>query len=509
MDSYLDSGAWGGHLAPMNKVLSSVTSTLAQVGFAWARQSMAAAAESTRRSAAQDLEDVYHGIEATTKALWKAELLKVTNSINPEKAPYRQLRILHRMVDQLAMSYKDPAKRTVGASAEDPANDKYQELLAKSNIGQAMRQAEAMARLHNTVLIRPVWDNEAERLDYRVYTPAHTDVEPMDDDWRRPESVLVYVVTPGTWGKRTVVHAWRKEEAVRIDHRGDGPLSGADDTANPYGDLPFAVLRLEETGEFWGPGARDLLDGQIGYQVLESALGKNAISQGFSRWLGVNLKLNRSAITAGSALQDSATVEWGPDKIHCRDEVQTGEVLPDLKAVTPTPAVDALTNVLNNLLRSLCWTRGLSTSRALALVSGAVTGESGVSKAMDDADLEELRQAAQESLREAERDLYRVTRMVLATDAQIELPDEATFRVEFAEPKVKRTTQEVVADRTFRLAAGLISPAEILMEERPGLDKATAEDIVQANLQFTRDLLDLNVIRSALQSPAGPAQAGF
>lgn len=489
--------------------LTSITTWLKNQGAARAQQAKLASDQAARRLEAQKLDDLYFRRPKETRALVEAELKRLTgDDAVATKAPYRLLPVMRRLVDVVAMCYSDPPTRTAG---EGTAGDAYQALLKASDIEDLGPRVEAMAHVHNTVLVRPFWDDERKRMEFRVYTPSHTDVLEDPADHTRAKMVQIYVVRPGANGvDETVVYAWTPETAEKITSTGVYPMEGAEGTDNDYGELPFAVLRLEDQGEFWGSGATDLAEGQISYQALESALGKNAVAQGFSKWLGINLGLQGSRVTNASEISPYAKVAWGPDKVHCVDGVERESLPPSLEAITPQPMLSELTNVLANLLRSLCWTRGLSSDRAVSLISGSVgQAQSGVAKAMDNADLEELRKRTIPALRRFEADLYRVTKLVYDTDAAEHfgaLPEPEAFSVDFAEPVIRRTTAEVNQDRLARMEMGLATPVDYEIEDNPDLadDRAQAEQNVRERLEFNREMMDLNALRGSLRG-AEPA----
>jgi len=478
--------------------IGAFTSTL---GFS--AQSQWAADEKRRRDAAVARETVYYHWHDELLALVQAELSRVSD-VNLDTIPFQPLNICGRIISDLAMIYKKPARRRVGDV------DPYEGI--KSNINVQARAWDALARLHNTVLVRPFWWKDEERLEYRIYTPAHTEVKWREDDYTRPESVVYYTSRLSPSGMyESIAYEWTSTDARMITAEGEDVIDGLRDTSNPYGELPFVVLRLQDMGDFWGEGATELTQANVQFLAQWSLLLENAQQQGFSIPFGINTGLGRRVLSQSeTGSNELRTVGIGPRKGIFVENVASEEATPSLTYITPQPLLDATGRLLDKSLSLVCWRYGLSMDRLAIIKSdaGLRNGQSGVAKALDNADLEEIREAALETYREFESELYRVTAMVLAKDGGPTLPDPKEFRIDFAELDVKRTFDEIKAEREFKLANGMATVPEFMVEDNPDLKLPDAQKKWRENMALNEELTLATGIRGALQPDDEPAREG-
>jgi hypothetical protein len=468
--------------------LSHRNSTIAQTAIA--------TEEEQRRKLSADDEAIYFGFRKEVEALVAAEL-KRTTKIELNKIPWMKIDIATRLIDLMAMIYKSPAIRTAGDGQESKGAKDYQEVLKNSNINTAAPQWDALARLHNTVLVRPYYYADTGQVEFRIYTPAHTDVISDEIDHRKPELVRYWVDRRNGAGTyEAVAYEWTADTAIKIDGNQGVPMEGLETTANPYGILPFAVLRLREMGEFWGEGASDITSGSIQWLAQLAGLLKNGQDQSFSILLAINTGLGKVALA--SEVGTASTVEIGSSTVIAAEGISKEDPQPSLEYVTPDPKLDELVKILNSILKVLCWRYGISASRAVDLISGAVgvSSESGVAKSLDNADLEELRSRDLEAYRNFEKDLYKVLRVVMRVDAKIELPEE--FRIDFGELAVKQTQAEQHADHDHKVKYNLATPIDFIMEANPDLTEKEAQKIYDDNKKLNEELMASDVIRESL-----------
>lgn len=483
----------------------NIPSAMTMLGFA-AQQKLASRNEKRRRSCI-DAETAYYGDREGLKQLVADELKRVS-SVNPSKVPLVALRIVKRLIGTMAMVYKQPATRAAGTAPEggalSPGAQAYADILKASDIRQAAPRWDAMGRLHNCVLVRPIFHAAEKRWEFRIYTPANSDVEPDPSDYLRMKTVQYYRTVKNALGlEETEVVEWTADTALAITRLGTAPLPGLPDKRNPYGEIPFAVLRLEDQGDFWGEGATDLVDTAITFLAQYAALLDNSLAQSFSILLAINAGLTRKqTLKSEQGVGEAAKVDLGARSVLTVD-VKNGDPLPSLEYVTPEPLLEELTTVLNHLLQVVCWTYGLSAARVVNLMTGGVadTEQSGVAKSLDNADLEELREKHIESYRSFERDLYRVTKLVAKHDAKVELPPVEEFTVDFAELVVKKTFGEIKDERDHLIDMNLSNPAKFAREMNPdlGTDEAALE-FVRENAAINEELATTRVIRDALQT---------
>jgi len=467
-------------------------------------QGLAAAEEEARRERAAEMLNVYHGFREEVLELVDAELRRVSD-VDIEKIPRLLVNITRRVASQIAMVYKRPARRYF-TDGKDEASERLKEILVKSDIDSASRSWDALGFLFNTVLVRPVVDGFVGKIPvvrFLTYNPAHTDVKGLDADYLKPEAVQYYTQMVSEFGAKSWhVTRWTATTAEEITTTGVTGLDGSDDTANKYGMLPFAVLRMEDMGEFWGAGADDLVDANVQFIAQLALLLENGMQQGFSIPFGVNTGLGRKVTvqseTSGGVTNQQPSRGLGPRVGIFVEDVAEGEVPPSLSFVTPDPLLDPISKILNMLVGFISWRYGLSSERVASVVNAAVDNKSGVSKQMDNADLEEIREQRLESFRRFEADLWTVLRRVLEVDGGVTFEESLVYHVDFSELDVKPSTADVVQLQQHQIANHIRTPVDFIMELNPDLDEKAAMEQFRKNKAINDELLLARSVEDAL-----------
>lgn len=384
---------------------------------------------------------------------------------------------LKRMVNEMATTHSEPAKRIV-----ESGNENYQRLLAEIRMDERMLQVSRLSNLHRALL---VGFRVRERPDGRrepvldIATPANVRavLHPNDDTlvvgWlircshkaARPTSDIP------TWT------LWTDHECLYL--REDmTPIAGTY-KEHGLGVIPWVPLTLgPEAPGFWpGNEGEDMVAGHISIwleNILLLKESKSATKQSIIQGDGTNLSRGQSA--------DSET----PLELADGQTATTVDMSMDL---------DMFRDTADHVLQHLAQNYGMSP--ALIQHQGVQSAEARELMRMP---LKEIRRQQQQPMRRFEEQLARVMSRVVAIDLP-ELAFDATgWRIEFAESE---TPLDPLSEMTLfekRRGAGLDNTLAFLMRKHPGLTRDAARAMLADNVVVETDR---NVMMRPLQRISG------
>lgn len=451
--------------------------------------------ESLRVKKAQKIYFWYHNYQDEIIRYIEQAMLKGWRAKTIMETRIRVFNIIARVVDKMALVYKERAERLLDGGEQIEISDTgeqiekqtvddktYQNLLLNSTIEQRESEWEKLSKLFNTVLIQPIWrEDEEGYIDFQIHTPAWCCIETRDDDYTQLKTFWYPIwksLKPGKPQEQALVF-WSDTEHYLIDANGNR-INGMDNQTgeNPYGVLPVAVLRRKLSNDFWGEGMWDLVDGNEEICIQVSNLFKVAAYQLHGQPFGVNLNL------AGEPV-------LGADKPILVDNVESGMVQPSFEFVTASPQLKPVMDLVDWALKNIQIAKGLGANQ----IDITQTIASGVSKMVSNADIQEERKESIRILRQFEEDLYYKTITVFNYHTHgLKIKDSAKFSIKFPEPKITETQDEKNKKREAGLKNGTMSRIDIIMEDN-NLSREEAKQklrqIIAENKEF-KDEFGLN-----------------
>lgn len=435
-------------------------------------------------------EEILRYIRRAMHPLFKLETLARLN--------IRTLNIVARVIGKLALNYKDPPKRQLdgglrnevkpAADGEAPeiitvqsSDDKiFQDLIRESSYNRKAKEWHRLGKLFNTVLVQPVWRPDKTKsaggwIDFIVHTPAWCSVKEDPSDFLRA-SAFWYPTWSSVNGvlQQTLIF-WSETDHYLIDALGNKIAPDQNPgMENPYNRLPAVVLRFSEGIDFWGEGMWELVDGNEEVATQFSNLMYVAILQGHGQAVAINMNL-------------PASVQIGPDRPIVVEKAAGSTELapPSFTFENPSAPIQEIRDMIDWMVKTIQATKGLSPASFAVETSIA----SGVSKMMDSVDIQEMRADDTAVLQDFELRLFEVVRTVWNYHASSQkISEKAIFSIEFAEPKVVKTTDEKTKERESKLKLGTASRVDFIMEDNPGMSREDAtkklEQIIAEERKF-------------------------
>lgn len=405
------------------------------------------------------------------------------------------INIVTKTVDQLSIVYRNPAKRAIIKDAEktealkaelEKLTQYYESLLFAVNT--ADKTASRYAKLCNVSLTYVYFDKG--KIKYKVLPTWLYDVVVSDEDPYKLEKVSYKTY----FGDKEYRVVWTEDEYYKVESLKFGDIVSPGDKEpvndspygirNPYGIIPYAVLRLKEQGDFYGNGMTDLVNGNEQINVILTELMNEHILMGGA---GTVLATNCGLATQK---QDGSTsikhVKVGRKHPIVRDNVQTTDVPPSIEYVSTQPLLQELRATVDWYIKMFALSKGLNPNSFLAEIQDT----SGFSKVMDAFEQIELRKDDIEPCRIFEDERFEITRVInnfhaSTTDKSLyklePIKSEYYLKVDFAEVETYLTPEQQDAKDKRDLELNLINVYDLKRRDNPDLTDEEIEVELQKN----------------------------
>jgi hypothetical protein len=390
--------------------------------------------------------------------------------------PKIHIDLVNKVLDMVCTIYNAGADRYLMTEnkVDESATEKLMSIYNGFNAAKLIVDIYKQGYIFNTVLVQPVWRNEKIELD--IITPNFCSVNSYDDDYMNIESVMI---SKSIEDEDKIVY-WSDTEHYYLDANGNkeavtdenGKSNGM---KNPYGELPFAVLRFQSSSDFWGEPQQDLIENNIWYDVQESNKFFVEMFQGLGVGLGINLGKN-------------GTVSLSPNTLICVDKVRAEDQTPSLNFSSTGAPLAELRDSLDYFYKRIGNSKGLSAQS----MTNDVSDQSGISKAYDSAELQIKKDSHKIVMKAFESELWDKIKLVYNYNAKDKIPDGLTFRIDIVEDEPMINVSDEIAITEFKLEKNMISIVDLMIKDNPDLQTEDAMKILEENKKLNEKYLTLN-----------------
>ncbi len=381
---------------------------------------------------------------------------------------------LKRMVNEMATTHSEPAKRYVSDGQEN-----YDRIIDLVRMDEQMLQVSRLANLHRALLvgfrvrIRP--DGEREPV-LDIATPANVRavLHPNDDTLVIGWAIRTSHRTARSLLDRPAWMLWTARESMHL--RDDFSVIGSSIQEHTLGVIPWVPLTLSPPCPGFWPGheGEDMVAGHIAIWIQNILLlkeSKSATTQ-------TVLTGDGTAMARGQAMDTEVPVEL-PEGVSA----STVDMSMDLSMFRETA---------DHVLQHLAQNYGMSP--AIISHQGVQSAEA---RNLMRIPLKEIRRQQQQPMRRFEHQLAIVMSKVCAVDLPSLSFNSEGWRIEFAESE---TPLDPVSEHDLfikRRQAGIDNTIAFLMRQRPGLTVEGAEAILEDNVsrELARNVLMRELMR--------------
>lgn len=364
-----------------------------------------------------------------------------------------------RFVDRLCLLYKNPANRMYKGS------DEIKSIFDK-NLNRNIKEFHRQAKLQNTVLVRPLFENN--KFTFIVLDRSRATVKTAEDDYNyMTELIYPREITIGN-EEKTIYYHWDENEIWITDEHNarvkNLPEQITKDLGkNPYNEIPFIPLRLRDGyDDFWGDGIPEVVNNN---EIISGKLSDTIAKQWMSFGYGVGTNLGKKA----------KEIRLAPFEIIVANDVRNDMVQPKLEFVSPDHKVQEDRDLTDWLRKTIGNAMGMSG----ASMSEQINEMSGYAKQMDNIEIADQNNDDRDVLIEFEYELNRMMNKEYELIAKKK--GVALEQVDLKEYEFPKTTTEIWEEREFELKYDISTPEDWLKEDRPDLDEKQIKELLAQN----------------------------
>ena len=424
--------------------------------------------EKKRLAIAQKIYDFYCGdIHSIEIHLAKA-LGRTFKEDDIREFQFLYIPVLRRIIDKLCLVYKSQTERSLESEGE---NTKLTELFSISDIQTKSRHWHKMAKLFHTILVQPVLREEygEKKLYFEIWNPNVITVEPRENNYLLPKKVMYQISN----GKEVNTVVWTDEEHYVLNSKGVIIYDENNtERINPYGEIPFAVLRLKEANDFWGEGETILANIEEKIDILLIQLMDLLIMQSHGQPVLKNAKIQGDIQTG--ARHPLQLLPANPDQPA------------DFSFVSPNGKAKELQDSIDWLISKTMSLYGLAQSSTIE----SSQASSGYAKMIDNWDVIEQREEDIEILKDFEKRLFQKVKLVCNYDGFITFADNSELKILFNNYTFPQDPVEEIKLKQEKLKVGLWNPIDDLKAMDKTLTDETALEKLRESLSVRNEIND-------------------
>ena len=437
--------------------------------------------------------DYYSGREDRVLKHLESALELTFKADDIEEFQKNYLNITKKIIDALAVIYREPAQRYFVSEFEKIRNNKKSEATLTNyynsklpvNINAKDRKAQRLGKLFNTSLTQVVFDRSVGRFDY-ITLPSHLyNIETDPENIYRLTKVSYPQFIKNKGKDEEVLVVWTDDKHYYLDANSN-PLPVGDNKKmiNPWGVIPFAKYMEEEHDDYWGNGQTDLVNAneQINF-LLTDLINGGVIMQAWGTPVAINLGLakqnEKGEIT-------SREVRVGPKHPFVVENVTSDKLQPGLKYENANPLIKEVMDVIDWHINKLAKIKGINSHSILE----KVIDSSGFSKIVDSIEQMELRRDSLESAKMFEQERFEITKKINNTLIDngeskkyglTRIDDKEIFSVDFAEIRLPISPEIQAQVDKFHLDRNIISILDIARRTNSDLTDDKLEEMIKTN----------------------------
>lgn len=392
------------------------------------------------------------------------------NSGTLQKMPLVVLNYVPKILKRLTLLYKKAPLSQVG-DYDSKENELYQRWTR--NLNKYRKEFHRQAKLFNTILVRPIPDEDKEQFHYLILNRGICEVE-TDPVNHQKLKQLEYQIPHPDKKDEDITLVWSADEYYAKDKNGrrititmpDGTVI---DGKNPYKRIPFVELRMEDGSDYWGDGMNDLV------QANEHLCGRLSdtffkLYMSFGVPFGVNLDIKADEFYIS------------PDMPVMVNNAGVDKLTPSLDFISPDQKVELDRQVNDWFINELGIIKGLP---AGAFAEGE-KAMSGYAKMIDNLELMDLNEEDKDALREFEFELFDLQKQALEVETNVKLKGDLDF--EFTPYDFPKSDDEIWLNREKEFSYNITTPIDWLREYRPDATDDELEQILTDNKAFNETL---------------------
>lgn len=374
-----------------------------------------------------------------------------------DKLRFQHLDIIKKAISRSSAGIYDIDPIRTLIKPDGKLDDNLPRILKQVDYAQKVKEAFRRGIFFNLCLAHPIQRDDITEID--LLTPDEFIITAKNNYLKIKE-----IAVARSDGKNIYSIVWNENEHYKLDTNNTKiPVDGNPNMINPYGIIPFAILRVKEGMDFYGEPNWNLLLNQIAVDIKLTDLDYTEIQQNFGVWFGVNTDLGSGQkFDPGTLIQINGATN------------ERGEYPPSLQNIVPQISWEAHNSNIDWRIKTTLLAEGLSGSS----VSMDTKILSGSAKSLDEIELQEKRENYKSILIKFELELLNIFRTVWNYNNPDDKLSNGEFEVSFSKEKPHETIDEKAKRRIMEKKFYIGDEIDFIMEDK-GLDEMKAIEYLQ------------------------------
>jgi len=394
-----------------------------------------------------------------------------------EIMPKKHKDVTNKVLSNICTSYHTGIDRYL-TNADGTINEEQTKLLNdiynSASVNLLQREWYRQAKLFNIVEVKAVWRKKTERLEFDIWTPNFFTVLENAESYLYKDGIVFDLTATINDEEKDVKEVWTDTEHYMLEFKTTKKVAGNEvdifeevdgsRIGNPYGTIPSQELRFKIGQDYYGIGMFDLVEDNIWHDIEVNNNVLLRIFKGTGFMYGVNV---------GKASQ----IPMQPYSIFTVEESPANKGTARFETLAMNAPLNELNESEKSNVEQILMMKGLSSQAGTTSNQNAT----GISKALDQDELEMQKQEDQLILMDFEKKLFDKVRAVYNYHAKDKLDEKLTFVCQFNKKETALSVSDMIAKWKFEIDdIGVKTPVDYLTDENPDMTLKEAEAIVEA-----------------------------
>lgn len=379
---------------------------------------------------------------------------------------FQHINILKKVLSRLTSGIYTPQPSRYleieNKESYDIENDKLKILLNELKYNIKVKESFRRAKYFNTVLAMPVYDMQTKKMRLDIYNPNDISVK-TKEDFNEIEKIAIRKADKNG---NCYLSVWTEYEHYITSGTKRIAPDGNPKMVNPFSPvIPISVLRMTEGIDFYGEPNWNLFLNQKYFDIRLTDFDRSELNTIYQMWFGVNTNFKE-------------TETFTPNSIKQVNNVHADDARPEIYSISANADYTGIRENIDWKIKTMMISEGLSSNS----VNSEVIEQSGISKLIDELELQESKEEDKEILQDYETDLLNKIIMVNNYYRTEKVNDKANIIIEFP-PVVNETIEAKKTRREMEVTYGYKNSVDFAMEDLNLTEEEAIERIKYVNEQ--------------------------
>lgn len=309
---------------------------------------------------------------------------------------FQHINILKKVLSRLTSGIYTPQPSRYleieNESLYDTENEKLNMLLDKVKYNIKVKESFRRAKYFNTVLVMPVYDMQTKKMRLDIYNPNDVSVK-TKEDYNEIEKIAIRKADKDG---HCYLSVWTETEHYIMSGTKRIAPVGNPKMKNPFSPvIPISVLRMTEGIDFYGEPNWNLFLNQKYFDIRLTDFDRSELNTIYQMWFGINTNFKESET-------------FTPNSIKQINNVSNDDARPEIYSISANADYTGIRENIDWKIKTMMVSEGLSSNS----VNSEVIEQSGISKLIDELELQESKEEDKEILSDFEKDLINKVIMV-------------------------------------------------------------------------------------------------